>query len=486
MGSTTTHCIYVNASENCHITNIITDTGNVHGSVIWVYNSPNCMIDNCNFSTTIHTITIEGAGGSTVADVVVYNPFFPSMLPQLTAVELLSTSDNTINGVTGLNLGKGVYSSDASNNLIENCDIICWDRFGSRGIVLKGDNNRVHDCTMSRVEYGIELNGQYNNIIGCTIQDIESFGLYLKYAKYCTFIDNHISDVAFVLIKFMGGTLNTIHHNEFVNYTDAIVIADGLMTSNDWDDGFEGNYWDDWSENPGYPDTYDIAFRNTDFHPLDSWIAAPPQVTVLYPNEEEAIIGGEIEILYSDVTDVYGNALAGADIEVGFSDDGGETWELIDDGLEATGSYLWDTLADDSLIDSDDYLVRVGATIGGRTGFDASDEEFALDATDPTLEIKRPVNGSIYLGNGELFNIPFLPTIAIGEIVTIADAQDEMSGIDHVLFELSGGTTNDDVDQPYSWAIKGEGIGKQTLTVTAYDLVGRSSTQSMDILFILN
>ena len=90
-----------------------------------------------------------------------------------------------------------------------------------------------------------------------------------------------------------------IHHNDFhFNKKN----AEGSAGANNWDDGFEGNYWDDWEENEGYPDTYIINtwFENTDYHPneipwMDSFIVGLPE------GDYYALINESID-LYADTT----------------------------------------------------------------------------------------------------------------------------------------------------------------------------------------
>jgi hypothetical protein len=46
-----------------------------------------------------------------------------------------------------------------------------------------------------------------------------------------------------------------------------------------WDNGSEGNYWDDWKRNPGYPDVYIIKSD----HQIDNYPSSTPYVYVTYP-----------------------------------------------------------------------------------------------------------------------------------------------------------------------------------------------------------
>jgi len=68
---------------------------------------------------------------------------------------------------------------------------------------------------------------------------------------------------------YKHGSGGIYHHNDFdFNYGyNAYTEQSGYGT---WDDGLEGNYWDNWEGNPGYPDVYIIPGdfkKQYDYHP---------------------------------------------------------------------------------------------------------------------------------------------------------------------------------------------------------------------------
>ena len=54
--------------------------------------------------------------------------------------------------------------------------------------------------------------------------------------------------------KHISGSV--FHHNDvFLNYRNVICECP-TQQSNKWNNETSGNYWDDWEQNIGYPDTY--------------------------------------------------------------------------------------------------------------------------------------------------------------------------------------------------------------------------------------
>jgi len=97
----------------------------------------------------------------------------------------------------------------------------------------------------------------------------------------------------FGLFKHYSGGI--FHHNDFFfNYDN--VRVDANIHNSTWDDGHEGNYWDDWIYNPGYPYTYIIKNDpewplEIDHHPsaghiIDSFIVATDKVIQAKKNEK--------------------------------------------------------------------------------------------------------------------------------------------------------------------------------------------------------
>lgn len=134
-----------------------------------------------------------------------------------------------------------------SDNITLNCDGRSINGSGNGSGILVENREAVFikNCLVSGFESGISLINSYsNNIKGNALTANGQFGIYLDDSQY-----------------------NTIWDNEF---TDNAVNAyeEASANGNDWSSGREGNYWSDFENNAGYPNTYHIAGPGDG---IDSW-----------------------------------------------------------------------------------------------------------------------------------------------------------------------------------------------------------------------
>ena len=212
-------------------------------------------------------------------------------------------------------------------------------------------------------------------------------------------------------IQLTNCSFNQFYHNNFLNNT--IHVSSYFNTSsNVWDNGVTGNYWDDYRGL--YPDatvipetgTWDIPYvvnlscNNTDFHP---WVypsgyidTIPPQVIIIYPNGGEELYG-TISIQWS-ASDDFTMDLNGS-ILLEYSMDNGNNWILLASHHNNTGMYVWNT---NTIPNGNQYLVGV-STVDEffNIGSDTSDTTFTINNFSPgNLQINGPSQG----GNGIPFN----------------------------------------------------------------------------------
>ena len=132
-------------------------------------------------------------------------------------------------------------------------------------------NNQISNCTISNIQFdGINLDNSFNNIIfSCNI--LNSFnGIRMDESINNNIYSSNISCYnAGILIKDSSNN-NTIFHNNFnkINNFNAYDYC-----SNKWDNGIEGNYWDDYdgmdTNGDGIGETpYYIQEDNQDRYPL--------------------------------------------------------------------------------------------------------------------------------------------------------------------------------------------------------------------------
>jgi len=106
------------------------------------------------------------------------------------------------------------------------------------------------------------------------------------------------------------------------------------------------------------------------------------------------------------------------------------------------------------------------------------------DTSPPVIDIVRPTEG-IYILDREIITLPIDLTIILGEINIVAETTDEQTSVDKVEFFIDYHEYAIDEEYPYEWSWDETSIGKYTLSVVAYDVVGNHGSEER-ILWILS
>ena len=201
------------------------------GDTVFVYDDSSPYKESVKIDKSINLIgenrdtTIIG-GVSAIADDIVISGFsITKILSYGGGFGIWSHNNVIYNNKIMYSSSSGIYiDCDAENNIITN-NVILHNK-GS-GILCIDSGNTITW-----------------NIIGDNAVDYHSYGLDVHRDGY-------------------------YHHNDF--YMNWYGNAYGFSCLDAWEDGSEGNYWDDWEENPGYPDVYYISSEwgndSIDYHP---------------------------------------------------------------------------------------------------------------------------------------------------------------------------------------------------------------------------
>ncbi len=218
---------------------------------------------------------------------------------------------------------------------------------------------------------------------------------------------------------------------------------------------------------------------------------SPPTIIIDQPRGGEVLGGGENLVIFWDATDDIDKNLDGT-IWISYSHDGGSTWSNIRSGRTNSGK---DTYGVGSW-EEGNYKIRINATDdAGNTGWAVSGN-FTIDKTEPTITIKRPESGYLYLNIAGREILPSVPisliplpynTIIIGKITVEISASDEFSDIDHIDIN-AGGTTktlygSSSGTYEFEWNTP---LGKCDLSVTAYDTAGNFKEDELKDIFCIN
>jgi len=227
------------------------------------------------------------------------------------AIQFLQASNNTITGnqITRTNSKEdpwikiGILLSDSSKNSIIGNNITNYEGgigvAGSHNNTISGnkitnnfrgldltasENNTVSGNYIANNTDGIALENIYNSIVENTITNNSDSGIFLNGAGYNNIIGNNITNNGQgILVSICYN--NIIHHNNFVNNTNHVETDD---SNGIWDNGEEGNYWDNYTglddDGDGIGDTpYIIDDVNQDNYPLmNQWI--PLEQTESFPS----------------------------------------------------------------------------------------------------------------------------------------------------------------------------------------------------------
>ena len=163
-------------------------------------------------------------------------------------IMLVNTTYSMISNISVYRAENGIYlDCSAEYNDIINCDSYDND-YGF--YLYDSSNNNISNCNSYNNEYGIYIEeSSGNNVTNCNVYNNSDRGIYLR----------------------SSSNNNSIHHNNFINNA----VENGYdECSNTWDDGSEGNYWDDYNgtdaDGDGIGDTpYNISGGdNQDRYPL--------------------------------------------------------------------------------------------------------------------------------------------------------------------------------------------------------------------------
>lgn len=220
-----------------------------------------------------------------------------------TGIVHIKSKNVTINGFTIRNSGIGICLEQSNFSVISG-NIITLNRF--QGIILdKSFNNLIDGNLILRngvpgpglyVGEGITLDLSNNNTV---INNVVSWNVVCGVSLYSScfnrIVNNTMEKSSFGMTVGESEN-NTIHHNNFIENVAQVTYDPPLtpLPSNIWDDGVEGNYWDDYIgldngnssrvAGDGVGDT-DLPHVGVDYYPLITPINPIPIVweTNIYP-----------------------------------------------------------------------------------------------------------------------------------------------------------------------------------------------------------
>jgi parallel beta-helix repeat protein len=175
------------------------------------------------------------------------------------------------------------------DNLILDCDSHMIDgTWNGHGIRIFGNNVVIKNCMIKEFNIGIDTQYLNQQILNNTISD-NSYGIYVSSNSLNDRIsENKLKNNHFAL-TFYDSENNSVWKNVFKGSVEGIKLwytnksrlwnntfennsksaEEYKSFSNSWNLSTQGNWWDDWSLNPGYPHNYTIPGDGDgiDYHP---------------------------------------------------------------------------------------------------------------------------------------------------------------------------------------------------------------------------
>ena len=99
----------------------------------------------------------------------------------------------------------------------------------------------------------------------------------------------------------------------------------------------------------------------------------------------------------------------------------------------------------------------------------------------PTVCIKKPANGYLYILDREVIPTIFRNAIILGKVTIEVEASDE-EGIEKVEFYLNGNIKFTDYSEPYSWLWNEFAMGSYEMRVIAYDVEGNEAEDRINVI----
>jgi parallel beta-helix repeat protein len=312
------------------------------------------------------------------------------------------------------------HGLDASQITLSYCDNVTLDQCkvtGGAGITLfRTINSNITNCNISGCENGIELlyaGGEdfifYNwNFINNNTIINNTDGIRLDHSDYNIISDNQILSNTNGLYSYLS-SWNIIFHNNFINNNQNAIQSSSYWYSNSYDNGDEGNYWDDYEgEDIGGDgigdDSHPIGSGSHDSFPLMvPWTGSLPPDTIppvflINPQKSvEALIIPEEFVRISFYVSERGRyeIMLDTDGTAGFED----STDSVFSGNMSRGENdtLWNGITDQGEYVGDGTF-RIQIMIWDRAG-NPADEPFDLG----TLSIQRDIDRDGHLDVDDAF-----------------------------------------------------------------------------------
>ena len=102
----------------------------------------------------------------------------------------------------------------------------------------------------------------------------------------------------------------------------------------------------------------------------------------------------------------------------------------------------------------------------------------------PNIKIAAPKRGKLYFEDRDIFDYKFYKTVVVDDFLICTEVEPGIAAIDYVEFYYDGKLMYTDTDLPYQWRLNRHSIRKHNIEVIAYDTLGNTARDSMEIRYV--
>jgi parallel beta-helix repeat protein len=255
--------IKISYSRDNAVSGNTVSSNNEHGIYLYHQSDNNTVSGNTVSSNGIYGIYLSHSSNNTVSGNTVSSNNYEG-------IYLSRSSSNVVVGNTASNNWDGICISYQSDNNVVSGNTVSSNNYEGIGLYhSSNDNLVVGNTASSNNKDGIKISYCSNNVVfGNTVSSNNNYGIWLYISSNNVVSGSTVSDNNYGIGLYYSSN-NTIYHNNFINNTGQ--VSPGSIDV--WDDGYEGNYWSDYtgidSEGDGIGDMpYVFDVDNQDNYPL--------------------------------------------------------------------------------------------------------------------------------------------------------------------------------------------------------------------------
>ncbi len=251
---------------------------------IWIQNCSNIVIENNSLSNINTGIDVNSANNTVISDNTFNNMSSGVLFSSWYGFGPSVNNNISYNNITDATTG--IQMNFANSNVVTNNIIV-----NSYDPIFAGDNSTVAQNILINGIDAVSISSN-NKIYGNSIFNFSESGLLLSGTNSAIY-QNTIANCRNAV--FISGSSdayplgnNTLYENNFVNNSQSLLLlGNGSLSVNYWDNGKEGNYWSSYNgtevNGDGIGDTpYVLGGNNTDRYPLTHpYAAAVSQPTAI-------------------------------------------------------------------------------------------------------------------------------------------------------------------------------------------------------------